>query len=122
MNNIRTYILIFLLLFCSLVFMSAVSCHRLEYPTGDFEILRIDINPEDLYVNMDAILTAQVNNPSNEELRYKWEVSGGVVYGSGYRVQWHTPGMSGSYIIELGVIGQSGEDYERRVVDIKEMP
>jgi hypothetical protein len=98
-----------------------LSCAGTKYPTGDFQILRIDVNPDNLYVNMDAILTAQVYNPNNEVLHYKWEVSGGTLYGTGYQVQWHTPSSSGDYLIELGVIGQSGEDYERLFVSVNDV-
>jgi len=123
MFNLRRNIVLYILFFMSITFviiMGIASCNPSKYPTGNFEILRIDVNPEVLYINMDVVLTAQIYNPNNETLHYKWEVSGGTLYGTGYSVQWHTPSENGSYLIELGVIGQSGEDYERKVVDVNE--
>ncbi len=103
-----------------LVTLLLFSCEPSGFPTGNFWIVSIDVDPDYVYVNSEVTLTAFVENPDNEELVYDWRASGGTIYGSGNQVQWMTPPDPASYTIELWVRGESGEDYERKVIEVHE--
>jgi len=103
----------------SIVMIFLINCNiEPDYPTGNFSIREIEIEPEPVYAGDIVTLTAIVDNPDNESLNYDWDVEGGTIIGDGYMVQWETPSLPGVYTLTLIVTGKSGVDKEERYIEV----
>jgi hypothetical protein len=81
----------------------------------------IEVTPETPYTDSKATIDVTAGDPDGDELRYDYQVSDGVVSGTGSQVTWLTPDREGSYRLKVTAQDPAGlSDSEKLYVRVLE--